>query len=263
MLTGAQYIGTTIGPAVGAILAIAIGFRGTILAAAALPLIAGTAVWLWVPSDQPGGVRGEQKGSRRQLEPFHWSYQFALAVLVYFTVFAANQLVRLATPTALQAIEGRTDVEGIAGLAFTLAGLASTISVLFLAPRFLRAGGLRRGLVLSSVLGAAGYAFLAMTDVRIGFFTGFLIVSVVLSAMIPTTNTLLAANVPRSRRGTGFGIAGSAQSVAMIVAPAGAALFAAVSLDLGFAVLAASLVALAAVIWLTMREPDLRAESER
>lgn len=81
--------------------------------------------------------------------------------------------------------------------------------------------------------------------------------------MIPTTNTLLAANVPRSRRGTGFGIAGSAQAVSFVVGPAGAALFAAFSLDLGFAIIAGMLAALAGLLWLTMREPDLRPESER
>ena len=40
IVTGAQYLGTTAGPAVGALLATFLGFRGTILFAAILPSFA-------------------------------------------------------------------------------------------------------------------------------------------------------------------------------------------------------------------------------
>ena len=89
------------------------------------------------------------------------------------------------------------------------------------------------------------------------YMTGFLIISVVLSAMTPTTSTLIAANAPRARRGTAFGIASSAQAISFAVGPVGAAIFAAVSLEAGFIFLAALLLALAVLLRLTLREPDL------
>jgi MFS family permease len=83
----------------------------------------------------------------------------------------------------------------------------------------------------------------------------FVLISLLQAAMIPPTNSLIAGNVPRSRRGTAFGWAGSAQALAFVAGPMGAALFAAVSLDLGFVVLCGMLL-LMAVALLALREPD-------
>src|SRR5258708_1727109 len=47
-LSGAQYIGITAGPALGAVLAAIFGFRGAILVAAVVPLLTGAAVHLFV-----------------------------------------------------------------------------------------------------------------------------------------------------------------------------------------------------------------------
>ena len=47
--------------------------------------------------------------------------------------------------------------------------------------------------------------------------------SLLQAAMIPITNTLIATNVSRERRGTGFGIASSAQALALMAGPIAAA----------------------------------------
>jgi MFS family permease len=84
----------------------------------------------------------------------------------------------------------------------------------------------------------------------------FVVISLLQAAMIPATNALIAGNAPRSRRGTAFGWAGSAQAVAFVAGPMGAALFAAVSLDLGFVVLAGIMLGMALLL-LTLREPEV------
>lgn len=256
MVTGAQYTGTTVGPAVGAVLASLFGFRGAILCAALLPAIAGTIVLLLAPNDLARAGRGPEVAARQSLEPFRPSAQLALAILLFFVVFSMTQLVRLATPIGLHLLRDG-DVRGVTGLAFTLGGLASAVSVLFIAPGIFRPGRLRQSLALACLAGAAAYLLLAAAPSVPAFVAVFVLISLLQAAMIPATNGLIAGNAPRSRRGTAFGWAGSAQAVAFVAGPMGAALFAAVSLDLGFVVLAAIMAAMALALFAWLREPAL------
>jgi DHA1 family multidrug resistance protein-like MFS transporter len=258
LLAGAQYIGTMIGPALGAVLALGLDYRTTILVTSVVPMITGTFVLFTVPADRIARAPAPRDGSRRPkvlLEPFRMSFQFLLAILIYFMIFALNQLTRFVTPISLRAIEGRPDVEGHAGLAFSLAGLVSAIGVLLLAPMVFRTGKMSFALGASCLIGGLGFIVMAAAGSAALFIAGFLIVALVLSAMTPSTNTLIAANVTRSRRGTAFGVAGSAQALASFVGPAAAAVFAALSLGLGFVVLAVLLLALGLLLFTTLREP--------
>jgi DHA1 family multidrug resistance protein-like MFS transporter len=259
MLTGAQYIGTTFGPAVGALMAIVLSYRNAILAASLVPLLTGLAVLLFVPRDQVGPIseQAEKRSSPASLEPFRITVQFTLAVLVYFMIFALNQLIRLITPVSLRAIEGDTDVAGLVGITFSLGGLVSAVSVLLLAPRFFRPGHMRAALVVSCAVAAGGFLVMALAGFTPGFIAGFLLVAMVMSAITPTTGTLIAANSTRSRRGTAFGVAGSAQALALGAGPIAAAAFAAVSLELGFLLLAGLLLAMGLLLQTALKEPDL------
>ncbi|MEI6666318.1 MAG: hypothetical protein WCL53_09235, partial [Chloroflexota bacterium] len=78
--------------------------------------------------------------------------------------------------------------------------------------------------------------------------------SLVLAMMIPATNTLIATNVSRERRGTGFGVASSAQAMALMVGPITAAAFGG-ALDLGFLVGGALFLGIAALVFVAVREP--------
>ena len=266
-VTGAQYIGATMGPALGAILAIAVGFRGAMLAAALLPLLSGVIVHVFVPKDHISVSRGLGKQDAAKgdsvgtlgLEPFKITFQFALAVFMFTILFALNQLIRFITPIALRAIEGSDNIEAISGLAFTLAGAVSAVSVLVVAPHFFKPGRLRQALAVSCVLGAGGMLLLTVAGSAAIYLVGFLLVALVLSAMVPATNALIASNVTRSRRGTAFGIASSAQAVALLVGPSGAAVFAAISLSAGFGFLAVVMVALGIGLLVLLREPKIEA----
>ena len=262
VITGAQYMGTTIGPALGAVLAILFGYRGSIFVASMIPFIAAFSVLFWVPADRVETSRSRCGSGRDkvELEPFKATGQFVLLVFVYFIVFAMNQLVRLATPIALRAIEGTDDVQGEAGIIFSLGGAVSAISVLFLAPRFFKPGTRRWTMALACLIAAGGFITIALAPGVGLYIAGFLFIAAVLSAMVPTTNTLIAATVSRARRGTAFGIAGSAQAMSFMIGPGFAAVFAAISLDLGFAILAALLVVVAGMLFVMLREPSMRVD---
>jgi DHA1 family multidrug resistance protein-like MFS transporter len=255
-VAGIQYLGTTTGPAVGALLATFLDFRTTILVASIVPLVAATAVLLWVPRDRVT-PRTAQDGKALQLEPFRITMQFALAVGALFVIQCINELVRLLTPIALKAIQDTADVTSEAGITFSLAGLVSGIGVLFIAPRVFTPGRVRWALGGACMLGAVGASVLAVAAAVPPYVVGFLIFALVISSMVPAMNTLIASSVTRSRRGTGFGVAGTAQAFSFVIGPGSAALFASVSMELGFAVVAGIFVALGVTLAAAVREQRL------
>jgi DHA1 family multidrug resistance protein-like MFS transporter len=258
MVTGAQYLGTTAGPAIGAVLAALFGFQGAIFVAAAMPAAIATAVIFYVPSDH---VAGRKKGDepRAPLEPFTPTRQFTLMVVAFFVLFSLQQLLRLVTPLALKDLSPGNEND-LTGLTFTLGGLTSAISLLFVAGRFYRTGQMRATLVVSSLLAGAAFALLVVPPSAAWFIAGYALITLLQSAMVPATNTLIAANVSRARRGTAFGIAGAAQAIAFLTGPLGAVLVSATSLGLSFAVMGAFFVGLGLLL-LAVREPPTEASS--
>ena len=256
IVTGSQYLGSTIGPAVGAGLALLLSYRGSIAVAAVVPFIAGTAILLMVPRDQVPARPAPDDTSKPQMEPFHMSGQFKLAIGALFTLYCMNEMIRLATPIALKGLKGSEDVAGEAGLAFSLAGLVSAVSVLFLAPRVFRGTPSGPPFLLICSIGCAGFLLVALAGGVPVYILGFLTIFLVVSAMVPALNTLIAANVRRSRRGTAFGVAGTVQALAFAVGPLAGAFFAAVSLDAGFVAVALLFLALGFVLFTWVREPQ-------
>jgi DHA1 family multidrug resistance protein-like MFS transporter len=254
-VTGMQYLGTTIGPAVGAGLAQMLSYRHSIAVAGIVPMIASLAVLLYVPRDSVA-VRAEGSTRRAELEPFRMSGQFKLAIGALFTLYCMNELIRLATPIALKGLKGSEDVAGEAGLAFSIGGLVSAISVLFIAPRVFRGNPAGKKLGLVCMLGSVGFLIAGLASGVPVYILGFLSVFLVFSALVPALNTLIASNVRRSRRGTAFGVAASFQAGAFAVGPLAGAFFAAVSLDLGFYAMAGVFLVLGFVLFTYVRQPE-------
>ncbi len=261
LVTGAQYLGNTIGPAIGAGLAIVLGLRGAIFAAAVMPAFAATMVLFTVPRDHiaPKAVvePGEQEVKGPSIRSL-LTFQFTLALFFYFFIFSITQLVRLTTPVALDDILNGESA-GVVGIAFTLGGVASVVGVMFIARKLLnRPGAMRKVLVISAIAAGVLHILLALSMNVYAFIAVFALISLVTAAMLPASNTLIASNSPRERRGTAFGLAGTAQALAFMVGPMSAAIFAAISLQLGFVVLGVLCFALAGLLGWKLREPELR-----
>ncbi|MFA7250407.1 MAG: MFS transporter [Dehalococcoidia bacterium] len=256
IVTGGQYLGTTAGPALGAALVVLVGFRGSMFAGALLPIIAATVVQVLVPRDavRPRVPRDERTEAPSAL----WRTlpaQFYLAVFLFFLLFGMNQVVRLLTPIALQGIEGTDSVAGISGVAFSAGGLAAVLGIVLIARSFVRPGRLKGALIAGTLAAGAANLLLATTHGAAEYIVLFSIFSLVHASMIPAANTLIAMNVARDRRGTGFGIASSAQAVALMVGPMAATVFGASSIALGFATMAVLFAAIAALVFAGVREP--------
>lgn len=272
LVTAAQYLGNTVGPALGAVLAIAFGLRGAIVAAAILPALAATMVVFVVPRDRtaparPPATAGDTTAAA--LPPARppvrvlLTLQFGLAIFIYFFLFATSQLIRLTTPVALQDITGQSNVEGILGIGFSIAGIASVVGVLVVARRWITPGNFKRMMVIGAVATGAAHLLLATSPNVVLYIAWFSLISLLQGALLPASNTLIAANAPRERRGTAFGFAGSAQALAFMAGPMSAAAFAAISLVFGYVVLAALFMGLGLLSWLWLREPRIEAAPKR
>jgi len=259
VVNGAQYLGSTVGPAIGAGLAILFDYRGAIIAAAIMPAVAAFVVLFVVPTDQVARRIPAVDAAKSEPGKPLWRVltgQFYLAIFIYFLIFALQQLIRLLTPIALQEIQGREEVAAATGVAFTLGGVASIVGVALVGQGIVGAGRLRPAIIIGSLAAAAGHVLLAGASGVPMFVAAFALIALVQAVMLPATNTLIAANVPRDRRGTGFGIASSAQAAAFFVGPMGASVFAAISINLGFVVLGGLFAGLALLLFLRLREPS-------
>jgi MFS family permease len=200
-------------------------------------------------------VKRDEKGEKAAIEPFKWTFQFGLAVLLYLVLFAVNQLVRFVTPVDLKSITHSDNVKSISGILFSLGGLFSAISVIFVGPSIFNPGRIGAMLGVSFIAVAVSLLAMGFAPTVLLYATGFLFMAFLVSAMVPVTNTLIAANVSRSRRGTAFGIAASAQAVALFVGPGGGALFGAFSYDAGFAFTAVLMLLCGVFLFFSLKEP--------
>jgi DHA1 family multidrug resistance protein-like MFS transporter len=255
VVTGGQYLGSTLGPAVGALLAIGFGYRGAIVASAVLPALAATWIIFAVPRDSvaPRAVRAVGAAGGRGLRlSMGWmkgfSRPFWVAVFLYFGLFALNQFVRVATPVALEGIVGSGSARAVSGVAFSLAGAAAVAGVTVVARWMSGRASLRQTLIVFSLASAAAMPALAIGQSAWLYGAGFLAFALVNAASMPATNTLIAETVEPSRRGTAFGLASSAQAVAFMAGPMAAAAFATFSLPAGFLFCAVAFAGLAALV---------------
>ena len=254
LLTALRYLGQSLGPAIGALLTIAFSYRSTILVSAVLT----GAVLIWVaraaPADRIVLSSDGRPQARPTLEPFRPTNQLWLAVFIFGILVTLAQVLRITTPIALRFIEGH-DVPGITGIAFTLGGLAAAAGVFVISSRYFRIGRLRPALVACSLMVGVAFLLLGFIDSVTPFILMFAIISLLQAAMIPTSNMLIAFNTSAARRGTAFGLGGSAQAISIAVGPIAAAVFIATSMQAGFAVVGLVCAALALLVHLQLREP--------
>ena len=262
IVTAGQYLGGTLGPFAGGLLAWGFGFRGAIVASAVLPAVAATWIVFAVPRDAvaPRLARTRQNSQRPRVDlSAGWARGFGrifwVAVFLYFGLFALNQLIRVATPIALKDIAGEDSAGLLSSIAFGFAGAGSVVGVLLLARILGMKTGLRGTLVILSILSAAAMPLMAMGGNEWLVIGGLAAFAIANGASMPATNALIASTVEPARRGTAFGLASSAQAIAFMVGPMSAAFFASTSLAAGFLVCGVLFLVFAVVVGLFAKTP--------
>jgi len=250
LVSGAQYIGMTVGPALGALVMTQGGYTLAAFVSALLCGLAALSSLFLIPADivRARGVRAPL------LEPLRPSAQLWLILVIQMTLFAITYLMTIVSPVVLKALDPAQATQ-LTGLAFTLAGLGSAAGILFLSARMSRPGRLGPGLVVCCLGGGLSLFLIAAGSSVSTYIAGFTVASLLLATMTPAVNSLTALNVPVARRGTAFGLVSSAQAAAFVIGPSAAALFAATSYPVGFAGVGVVFLALALLIWRALREP--------
>ncbi len=264
MVSGAQYIGMAIGPAFGALLNVVIGFRWATVISGICMVIVTYLVHRMVPADSVGNTpeanAQQEGGSTGRIVAFRISLQLALAMFVYFIIFSLTNFRALSTSVALHKLDVAQAIAST-GIAFSLVGVASCLGVLMVSAGAMRRLGLRALLAGASALTGLAYLGLAVSDTVPLFVIALTLGGLLNAAMFPPTNTLIALHSDKSRRGTAFGLASSAQALAFVCGPVTAAVLAATSFTVGFVVIGGAMILLAVMIGVLVREPVVRAST--
>lgn len=250
LVSGAQYIGMTAGPAVGAVFIATGGYAFGAAIAAWLCAAAALSTLFLVPADI---VRrqGEKPPPLERLRP---TPQLWLVLVVQMVLFAVTYLFAIVSPVVLKGLAPE-NASSLTGIAFACSGLGSAAGIFLLSGRASRPGRTVRALAACSAGGAASVFLIAAGASVVAYIVGFTLVSLLTAAMMPAVNALTARNVPVSRRGTVFGLVSSAQAAAFVIGPLAATVFAATSYGVGFAGVGVALLVLALLIARGMREP--------
>lgn len=247
-----QYLGMATGPAVGAVLALVVGYRGVYFVCGAIVLAVTVLVARGIPADRIASAPRDETG-RAAPTRFRMNGQLALGIFAMFMLFSLYQLRNVAAPVALFRLEP-AHVTALNGIAFTAAGIASAAGI-WLVNRWFQKASMRRVMVAGALLAAASHLLLGIASSAWFFIAAFALSALLHATLFPLSNTLVALNSDRERRGTAFGLATSAQALGMMCGPMGSALIAATSLSAGFGAISASLVGFAVLLGFRLREP--------
>lgn len=252
MIQTAVFVGASIGPFIGGVLADLIGYRATFLCSAVLFAIGGLIVLFFVRESFVPVARGSERGlaaikaSRAWLLTPTLLAMTSVLVLMRFVQMGGRPIL----PLYIEELGGYTDARAasLAGLSFGLMGLTSAVSSMLLGRRGDRVGHQK---ILVACLIAAVIFYFPMAAVMsawqvivlqgcFGFAVG---------GLIPSTNAIIANTTPSARRGAVFGFTASAGSMGAFFGPlVGAGLAAAIGFRFAFGFLALTLLIATVII---------------
>src|SRR5829696_1412884 len=258
-LSTGQLVGSLIGPIVGGLLADATGsYRIPFYVTAATILVAMGLVWFTVHEEftRPGkGDRG-----RSTLSGLIALVTTPALLALFFVLMMAQFGVRTVQPVVslyVQEMVGAVPhLATLAGIAFSITGLANVVSAPFLGNRSDRIG-YRRVLLICLLGGTLTTLPQAFTD-NYWVFTGErFAVGLFIGGLLPTANALVGRLVPRESRGAVYGMTSSAMFLGNSLGPLiGGAIAAGFGLRWVF-MLTATVMA-ANLVWVYYRVPEYR-----
>jgi MFS transporter, DHA1 family, multidrug resistance protein len=262
-LSSGQLVGSLVGPVIGGLLAdVTHSYRIPFYCTSAITFAAVFLVWYGVREhfNRPDG------GSRRRLGLRGVAMMIGAAGVLplFFVLLMAQFSTRAVQPVVtlyVQQIVGqRPDLATLGGIAFSVTGLAGMVAVPFLG-RHADEIGYRRvllicliGATLTSLPQAFANSYWTFAVERFG-------VGLFIGAIVPTANALIGRMVPRSDRGTVYGMTASATFLGNSLGPlCGGAIAAWFGLSWVFLVTSALL--LVNLVWVYLRVPEYNAGTE-
>ena len=261
LLQMAIWIGASVGPLIGGVVADTWGYRAAFYVTGALLLVAGVMVWLFVKEDFAPPSR-DARSSRGSM----WDgLRLVMTVSSLVALLAVRTIVRLGTsftapilPLFIQSLAAPdARVASLTGLISGITAATSALSAILLG----RAGdrfGYRMVLLVSTVATAVLYAPQAFVTDPWQLLILQAAVGFTLGGVITAISASQAKLAPEGRQGAVFGLDASATSVANALGPIiGASVAASFGLRLPFLLTAGALAVAAGVTW-KLIPPDRR-----
>jgi len=257
MIQTAVFVGASIGPFLGGVLADLIGYRLTFMCSALLFAIGALIVLFFVHEVFTPVERGPERGvaaikaSRAWLLTPTLLSMTAVLVLMRFIQMGGRPIL----PLYIEELGGYSEARAasLAGLAFGLMGLTSAVSSMVLGRRGDRVGHQR---ILIVCLIASVIAYFPMAAVMSAWQIIVLqgLFGFAIGGLLPSTNAIIAASTPPERRGAVFGFTASAGSMGAFMGPLiGSVLAATMGFRYAFAFLALTLLVTAAgILWVQL-----------
>jgi len=259
-LSTGQLVGSLVGPIFGGVLADVTGsYRIPFYCTAATILVSTTFVWLTVHEEFTRPAKGS--GRRSTVSGLIALVTTPTLLALFFVLLMAQFGVRTVQPVVtlyVQEMVGNIpNIATLAGIAFSITGLANVISAPFLGNRSDQIG-YRRVLLICLLGGTLTTLPQAFTDNYWVFTAERFAVGLFIGGLLPTANALVGRNVNRSDRGAVYGMTSSAMFMGNSLGPLlGGAV--AASLGLRWVFLMTGAVMALNLIWVYYRVPEFAA----
>jgi MFS transporter, DHA1 family, multidrug resistance protein len=256
-LSSGQLVGSLVGPVIGGLLAdVTHSYRIPFYCTSAITSAAVFLVWYGVREHfaRPDGASRRRSGLRGVAMMIGAAGVLPLFFVLLMAQFSTRAVQPVVTLYVQQIVGQRPDLATLGGIAFSVTGLAGMVAVPFLG-RHADDIGYRRVLLIC-LIGATltslpqafanSYWVFAVERFGVGLFIG---------AIVPTANALIGRMVPRSDRGTVYGMTASATFLGNSLGPlCGGAIAAWFGLSWVFRVTSALL--LVNLVWVYLKVPE-------
>ncbi len=250
----AVFLSQTVGPVAGGLMAGVVGFRITFALGGIMYIVSFVLCLVFVKEDFQRPEPGQRTSYIENLGTVMRVPTMLLLITVMFLVSSAAVFVRPVVPL-LVASFSHSGVEAKSGFVFAAIALTSAIAAV-VSGRIAERTGYRNALIVSALGAGAAYALVGAAYSLPPLLLLMALVGVFSGAMIPMVNALIGARAPDGKHGSAFGLVGSAQALSFAIAPLLGGLTAKqFGIHAGFPIVGALLVAVAALVWLTVREP--------
>jgi DHA1 family multidrug resistance protein-like MFS transporter len=254
MVQMAVFTSQTVGPVVGGLLAEEVGFRMTFTLGGLMYVVSFVLCWFFVKEDFRRPEPGQRSSYIDNLRAVMNVPAMLLLITVMFLVSSAAVFVRPVVPLLVESFTDES-VARKAGFVFAALALTSALAAVGSA-RIATRTGYKNALVLAAIGAGAGYTLVAFANSLLPLMALMAVVGIFSGAMIPMVNALIGASAPDGKQGSAFGLVGSAQALSFAVAPLMGGITAdQLGIHAGFPIIGGMLVAVAALVALSVREP--------
>jgi DHA1 family multidrug resistance protein-like MFS transporter len=255
-LSSGQLVGSLIGPVIGGILADLTGsYRAPFFWCAALTIAVLTLSWAMVHEDFTPAPAAKRRSMLSGLKLLTGSAALsALFLVLLMAQFSTRTVQPVVTVFVQELIGNPPQIATLAGIAFSITGLANLVSAPFLGNRSDIIG--YRRVLLICLLGAT---LTSAPQIFVNDYWTFLAerfaVGLFIGGILPTANALIGRSVSRETRGTIYGMTASATFLGNSLGPlTGGSIAATLGIRWVFAVTTILLAANLAWVWFTVKE---------